>query len=201
MVKLSEERFKEALGKALYEAYSKYAQERGLPAWDALKAHIRDAWKAAAGASLVFQPESTAAETDFRQVHFETHRDLMEIENAAIATEPHDYTEAMKRLQYLPTVRLLHAAMGLATESGELLDILKKHIYYGKPVDNIHVLEEIGDVSWYARVGADATASTFLEAMLLNVRKLKARYGKKFTERAALNRNLEQERDVLEGKV
>jgi len=203
----AEDRLKDQVGQALYEAYSKHtggkslATGDALPQWDGLKPQIQEAWKAAAGVTITIQPESTVYGTDFRQAHFETHRDMEALQETATVTEPHDYTDAMKRLQYLPTVRLLHAAIGLATEAGEFLDIIKKHVYYGAPIDNIHVLEEIGDASWYARIGADAVSASYLEVMLLNVRKLRARYQKKFTEAAARNRNLEQERDVLEGKV
>lgn len=195
------------LGRALYEAYAKHTEWKSLatgdplPQWDALKPAIQAAWNASAGAAIAFQPEATVVETDFRQVHYETARDISAVEEAALVTEPHDYKPAMERLQNLPTVRLLHASIGLATEAGELLDIIKKHVFYGKPLDKVHVMEEIGDVSWYGRIGADAVNASFLETMLLNVRKLRARYGKQFTEASALRRNEEQEREVLEGKV
>ena len=52
--------------------------------------------------------------------------------------------------------RKLHAALGLVTECGELLDIVKKHWCYGKPVDPVHCREELGDLCWYLAVYADA---------------------------------------------
>ena len=39
---------------------------------------------------------------------------------------------------------LLHGAMGLCTESGEIMDALKRHIFYGSPLDILNIKEEIG---------------------------------------------------------
>jgi len=141
---------------------------------------------------------STATETNFTRVHFETAHDLSSIEEAALRTEP-DYAACAQRLQDPDTVRLLHAAMGLATESAELVDMLKKHIFYGKPLDWANAIEEMGDASWYQRIGCDVAGVTFLEMLLINVRKLRERFPDKFTEEAALARDLDTERRILEG--
>jgi NTP pyrophosphatase (non-canonical NTP hydrolase) len=44
----------------------------------------------------------------------------------------------------------MHATMGMATEAGELLDAIKKNWVYGKPIDYQNVIEELGDIEWYA---------------------------------------------------
>ena len=88
--------------------------------------------------------------------------------------------------------------MGLATEAGEFLDALKKHIFYGRPVDTVNLIEEIGDVSWYQRIGCDELEISFTEMLLRNVRKLRARFPEKFTEGQANERNLDAERKTLE---
>jgi NTP pyrophosphatase (non-canonical NTP hydrolase) len=44
---------------------------------------------------------------------------------------------------------LLHMQIGIFTEMGELLDIFKKNFAYGKPIDLVHLGEEIADVCWY----------------------------------------------------
>ena len=44
---------------------------------------------------------------------------------------------------------LLHAAIGLSTEAGELLDALKKAACYGKKIDWDNVIEEVGDIQFY----------------------------------------------------
>jgi NTP pyrophosphatase (non-canonical NTP hydrolase) len=116
----------------------------------------------------------------------------------ALRTEP-EYGAAVERLQDPRTVRLLHVAMGLCTEAGEFLDVLKKHIFYGKPIDDVNLVEELGDTSWYQRIGCDALEITFTEMLLRNVRKLRARFPEKFTEANANERDLDTERRILEG--
>lgn len=118
---------------------------------------------------------------------------------AALRTEP-DYKAAMARLQNVKAVRLLHVAMGLVTEAGEFTDQLKKHIFYGKPIDEVNLIEELGDSSWYERIGTDALEIKFLDMLQRNIDKLRARFPEKFTEERAENRNLSREREILEGQ-
>lgn len=49
---------------------------------------------------------------------------------------------------FQPNIRILHAAIGCVTESGELLDSLKKQIFYGRELDVVNVKEEAGDILW-----------------------------------------------------
>ena len=44
------------------------------------------------------------------------------------------------------SARIIHSAMGCATEAGELLDSVKKHIFYGRELDTVNLQEEIGDM-------------------------------------------------------
>lgn len=96
--------------------------------------------------------------------------------------------------------QLLHAFLGLASEVGELADALKKHIIYGKMLDEVNLLEEGGDLSWYLALLLTALKKTLEECMEKNIAKLRARYGDKFTQYAALNRDLAKERKALEGE-
>lgn len=102
--------------------------------------------------------------------------------------------------QALVKARLLHGSIGLCTEVGELQDALKKHLIYGKPLDLVNVGEELGDILWYLALVADAAGTTLEAAMERNIAKLKARYPDGFSQHAALNRDLETERSVLENK-
>lgn len=97
-------------------------------------------------------------------------------------------------------LRELHATMGMQTEVGEIVDQLKKHIFYGKELDIINIKEEIGDLLWYVSLLLDCVDGTYEECMTKVVAKLKARYPEKFTEDKAINRDLDKEREVLEGK-
>lgn len=118
--------------------------------------------------------------------------------NNVLRSESPVTQELRERLQNEVTIRLLHAAMGMATEAGEFLDMLKKHIFYGKPMDFVNAKEEVGDQMWYAGLAIDVLQTTFDEVLTVNIEKLKARYPEKFTEEAAINRNLNAERTILE---
>jgi NTP pyrophosphatase (non-canonical NTP hydrolase) len=108
-----------------------------------------------------------------------------------------EYTpELLSRL--LDSARLLHAAMGLVTEAGEFLDMLKKHIYYGKPLDYTNAVEETGDILWYSGLAIDELRMVMNDVMTINIEKLKLRYPSKFTEKHAIERNVEAERGLLE---
>lgn len=119
------------------------------------------------------------------------------VENVLV-TEARDFTAVKDRLQDTGSVRLLHAAIGMCTESGEIQDQLKKHLFYGKPLDRTNLVEELGDLMWYIGVMSAELGVPLEEVMDKNIAKLKARYGTKFTEAAALLRNLEKERSILE---
>jgi len=95
-------------------------------------------------------------------------------------------------------IDLQHAAMGMVTEAAEFTDMLKKHLFYGKPLDEVNLREEIGDLMWYAAMALRSLNSDFETVMARNIEKLKARYPQKFTEEAAINRDLDTERKILE---
>jgi NTP pyrophosphatase (non-canonical NTP hydrolase) len=97
------------------------------------------------------------------------------------------------------TTDLLHCAIGIGTESGELLDQFKRHIYYGKPLDIVNVKEEIGDKMWYIMNLCRLLDLSLEEIMQMNIDKLKTRYPEKFTAENAINRDTDAERKVLEG--
>lgn len=116
----------------------------------------------------------------------------------AVRTESRDFDAISKRMSEVQNQRLLHAGIGLATEAGEFLDALKKHVFYGKELDTVNLSEEMGDIFWYCAIIADQLGINFDDVMQTNIDKLKARYGDKFTEDAAVNRDLKTERQILE---
>jgi NTP pyrophosphatase (non-canonical NTP hydrolase) len=95
--------------------------------------------------------------------------------------------------------RLIHGLLGVVSEAGEIADALKKHIVYGRELDEVNMLEESGDVSWYIALMLSAVKKGYEEAMDKNIAKLKARFGDKFTAAAATVRDLDAERKILEG--
>lgn len=111
----------------------------------------------------------------------------------ALRTEPEYAGALMARFQDPQMIRLLHAAMGMCTEAAEFLDMLKKHFFYGKAFDRVNAIEEIGDSTWYERIGCSALSIMYLEMIRRNVNKLRQRFPEKFTEADAINRNVVEE--------
>ena len=71
---------------------------------------------------------------------------------------------------------LLHMAIGIAGEAGELLDVIKKHAIYRKPLDFPHLIEELGDLEFYMAGLRDALAISRETTLLENIKKLEKRY-------------------------
>ena len=84
---------------------------------------------------------------------------------------------------------LIHMAIGISGEAGELLDAIKKRAVYRKDLDRENVIEELGDLEFYLeglRQGLGLTREECLEA---NIRKLSKRYENlKYSDQQAQNR-------------
>ncbi len=125
---------------------------------------------------------------------------LNEYQIAALRTAgPIQISEIRENGQLLSVDDLSHGLEGLVTETGELMDVLKKHRRYGKEIDWVNVKEEIGDVAWYVAMLCRAAGVSLEEVCRLNIAKLEARFPNKFTNERALTRDLETERKRLEG--
>lgn len=48
-----------------------------------------------------------------------------------------------------PTLNMLHWVLGIAGEAGELIDPIKKYVFYNKELDMGNVQEELGDILYY----------------------------------------------------
>ena len=84
---------------------------------------------------------------------------------------------------------ILHMAVGISGEAGELLDAIKKHVIYGKPLDWVNVVEELGDLEFYMEGLRQATGISRDEVLRANMAKLGARYqAGKYTDVAAIER-------------
>ena len=86
---------------------------------------------------------------------------------------------------------LLQAAMGLAGESGEFVDRVKKIILQGHELTEetkAKLREEIGDIMWYAADGAVALDALLSDIATANESKLRQRYPDGFTPAASLAR-------------
>lgn len=86
---------------------------------------------------------------------------------------------------------LINGVMGLCGESGEAIDIVKKHLHQGHPLDKEKLLKELGDIAWYLAEVAYALDTPLDQVLEGNIAKLKARYPDGFDTEKSLHRNKE----------
>lgn len=73
---------------------------------------------------------------------------------------------------------LLHMGVGVAGEAAELLDAIKKHTIYQKPLDIENIKEELGDLLFYMSNLMQSVGLSFEEILQHNIDKLSVRYSK-----------------------
>ena len=83
---------------------------------------------------------------------------------------------------------LINSVMGLCGESGEVIDVVKKHIFHGHPLNREKLIDELGDVSWYLAECATALGITLEDIFTHNIDKLKKRYPEGFSTERSINR-------------
>ena len=83
---------------------------------------------------------------------------------------------------------LINGVMGLCGEAGEAIDLVKKHLAQGHPLNREQLALELGDVAWYLAETAHAIGYSLEDVLRMNVEKLKARYPEGFQSRRSLNR-------------
>ncbi len=112
----------------------------------------------------------------------------------ALETEPGQdlYEESRDALD----MRLLHAVIGIATEAGELLDVVKKSVFYGTELDNRNLIGELGDIMWYVAILLDCTGIDLRDVLDANLNKLSIRHGHSFRPSNDTERN-----ELAEGKA
>ena len=90
-----------------------------------------------------------------------------------------DYTREVQRTYAgADTVveKLNLGALGLAGESGEVIDQIKKHLFQGHEIDQEKMADELGDVLWYYMLILKTLGFTLQEVMGRNIEKLRRRY-------------------------
>lgn len=75
---------------------------------------------------------------------------------------------------------LINGVMGLCGESGEAIDLVKKHLAQGHPLDRDALLKELGDIAWYLAETAYALDADLDSVFSGNIEKLRRRYPQGF---------------------
>ncbi len=94
---------------------------------------------------------------------------------------------------------VVHAALGMGGESGEVLDHVKKVAYNSRELDVNHLVAEVGDCMWYINLmlaNLEVSWSTVLEK---NIAKLEARYPDlRYDPNRSLNRDVAAEKAAMD---
>ena len=85
------------------------------------------------------------------------------------------------------------------SELGEIADARKRARAYGKPIDELNMLEEAGDILWYLERFLRGYRFTLEQAARVNIAKL-AQRNEALRADPAL-RDLEAERQIMSGEI
>ena len=102
-----------------------------------------------------------------------------------------EYTREVHRTCSIhdPKELLILTALGIAGESGEVVDIVKKVLYHSHELDVPTLQKEIGDLLWYTVLLCETVGITLDDVMQANVEKLQKRYPDGFdTEKSRLRK-------------
>ncbi|MDA8224267.1 MAG: nucleoside triphosphate pyrophosphohydrolase family protein [Desulfitobacterium hafniense] len=80
-------------------------------------------------------------------------------------------------------------AFGICGEAGEIVDLVKKVIFHGHPIDKEKFKYEIGDQLWYLARMAEWVGLTLEEVAEANINKLMVRYPNGFSQEKSINRS------------
>lgn len=111
---------------------------------------------------------------------------LNEYQREAMKTQNRGILEPYRRLE--------EGLMGMNSESGEALDILKKFLFQGHELDVYKLEHELGDVLWYLAITANALGIDLETIARMNINKLRKRYPNGFTYEDSLKR-IDTEKD------
>ena len=93
----------------------------------------------------------------------------------------------LSEMSYLDA-HLLHMAVGISGEAGELLDAVKKATIYRKEIDLANIVEELGDLEFYLEGLRQGLNLTREQTLFHNIAELTIRYGKKYSNQSAQDR-------------
>jgi NTP pyrophosphatase (non-canonical NTP hydrolase) len=104
-----------------------------------------------------------------------------------------DYQSAATRttnLKLSGKERLFDAAAGLAEEAGEILGLVRKHVYQAHPLPADAIRKELGDALWCLAITAQSAGMTLEQIASTNVAKLRTRYPEGYNDAASQERRI-----------
>ena len=86
--------------------------------------------------------------------------------------------------------RLLDASAGLVEEAGEVLGLVRKHLFMHHDLDAARLTTELGDALWCLTAAAGALGLSLDEIAAANLAKLRRRYPDGYSDQASADRPL-----------
>ena len=83
---------------------------------------------------------------------------------------------------------MMHAALGIAGEGGEVVDLIKKSVINGKPMDVNEMMKELGDLEWYLSLLRSVLGIDREVVLQMNIDKLRERYTDGYSDEASAKR-------------
>lgn len=102
-----------------------------------------------------------------------------------------DYQEETKRTMQTRNQQILTVSemcLGLAGESGEVTDYLKKVYFHDHPLERNKLINELGDTLWYLTALCTIHQIDLERIAEANIQKLKGRYPNGFSRQDSIER-------------
>ena len=94
------------------------------------------------------------------------------------------------KLLSLEETKIIWCSQGLAGETGEVVDNLKKAIFHQHGINKEELKKELGDVLWYIAGLCTLLDFTLEEVMQLNINKLLKRYPEGYNSKDSIIRKI-----------
>jgi len=98
--------------------------------------------------------------------------------------EFNDYQRAANRTLYGNEQVLTNCALGLAGETGQVVELVKRYTFHGQDMDHDALVKEMGDVLWYLSQVAQWADIDFDEIAQDNIQRLNDRYPNGYHKKA-----------------
>lgn len=127
--------------------------------------------------------------------------DELGLDPVAIFQDARSIDVQLRQLSSRHGRKATHVSINQMTKSiGTITDLVKKNLMYGKELQVTEINAQLTKLGTEISILLQMFDMTSTEAQERNIEKLRARYGQKFTEAAALERDLAKERKILESK-
>jgi NTP pyrophosphatase (non-canonical NTP hydrolase) len=122
-------------------------------------------------------------------------QDLKELQDSVLGPDFYTFDQySTLALRTAAGADLTMAALGLAGEMGEFVEMVKKDRFHAKPIDKERAVKELGDVLWYWNLACKMLDVSPAKVAQENISKLRERYPGGYTDMDFLARRDEAQK-------